>query len=258
MLDDYRPPPRRRQEVPPLGRTPSDETPPLGVLLSEALQVPASEIARATSEVDQVADQMALPPPGETLTYADQSELSYLVGRGLAKVPDVAERCHVPAEVLSSAQPKLHQYARGDRISAAGQNLSADGRLLVGAKFSFVYRRAMEVYGRRLKERPGERLTLLGRFARVDRIRFRLLRKAQLSRAATEAEKETLATTLEEKREEAAFLEALELWDKGQQPEAELLTRAHRHAARLQERYGLSLSLPEEEAPEEERRAKER
>lgn len=134
----------------------------------------------------------------------------------------------------------LSLLREGKRLAVLGQNMAADGRLVEGARFSFLFKKVLGVYARRLKEGPlPQRLATAAAFTGVDRIRFRLLLQSQSAAQQTHGDKQGIKQTVAEKQDEAAFLKALKLLDAGQQPDLATLEAAHRHADRLQQEYGL-------------------
>jgi hypothetical protein len=199
---------------------------------------------------------MALPPQGTVApaapsgtwqkVYAGQSTLTYLVCRGLDRAAGAGFKVDTPVTTtaLKQGQQKSWLFFEARRTAALSQDLTADGRLFLGAKFTFFFKRLLAVYQKRLDTgTPAQRLAAAAAFANVDRIRFRLLAATQKTRANTQTEKGQLQQTLGEQQDAAAFDQAAALLEKGQQPDLQMMQQALRHADRLDSQSDNSLGL---------------
>lgn len=245
-----RAPPRRRSELPITATGADDQNPTrIGAPLAEALDRPVTALRTVRDQLAQVPAKLSLPvadPAAQqryvAALYTGQDALSYLVQNGLEQSPEVCARAkQTPGEHVV-ARGTLSALGETRRVATLGQNLAADGRLLVGAQFSFLWQRLFSIYDRRLSSPdPAVRLGAVRAFASVDKVRFQLLQQAQESRDETAATREELKLTLDQKKDESAFRLALAQMEAGQQPDLATLQAAHRHAALLQNHGGLPL-----------------
>ncbi|MCS6912059.1 MAG: hypothetical protein NZ890_02345 [Myxococcota bacterium] len=232
----------RRRTVVPLGGRPAAGL-RLGVPLQAALRTPLSDLQRSTEAMAAVAAQMTLPATDERAVgglaqvLGQRQELIYLTAQALRRAPEIVARSGVSPEVLHEGRRKLDVLFRARRLATQAQNLAADGRLLLGARFSYLLGLLVAAYERRLADanQPlAARLQLAADFARLDALRFRLLARAAERRAATAALKDQLRVELSEHQDSEAFYTAQRLLEQGRQPDLETLERALRHARRLE------------------------
>lgn len=240
--------PRRRDAVPLLTGLLSsglEQLPPLGVPLEQALKTPPESVQHARQDLGRVAGLMTLPLPGGGKgppILPGQTLLSYLLLQGLLERGEMVQRSGVNPTALALGTRKADIVFRGKRLAILGQNLAADGRLLQGARFTFHFKRLLQVYQRRLQGPPDVALGAVAAFGKLDAIRFRMVQQIQAARDGTAGHKAALVQTIDEKRDEQAFRKALELMRQKIQPDKETLVRAARHANRVQEQHGLGLA----------------
>jgi hypothetical protein len=236
--------PRRRRLVPVLGGTGAGRDLRLGTPLERALRAPLLDMQESIEDLAGVAARMTLPAPGaETLhrftgqVQGSRQELTYLVAQALRRSTPIVEKTGVTPQVLLEGRSKQDILCRARRTATQAQNLAADGRLLLGAKFTYFFDHLMAWYQRKLVDsaRPQhERMQLASDFARIDTIRFRLLSQVAERRGETAATKESLRAELGAEEDASAFLQARRQLDEGVQPDLPTLERALRHAGRLQ------------------------
>ncbi len=251
--------PQKKHDIPVAGNTQSAQQSvvPLGVPLEMALSGPLLDLQGAIDDVGKVTSIMALPrdiaAEGEVSSflsriYARQSVLSYLVGQGLDRVKraGITVPTDTTSAALSAGQEKCMLFDQTRRTAARGQSMAADGQLFLGAKFTFFFKKLLDVYQRRLDTGTLEqKLNAVRAFGNVDRIRFRILSAAQQTRGKTQDEKTGLRTTLAQQNDAADFNQAQDAIAKGLRPEVSVLQGALRHAQRLDNQFGFGLSVPD-------------
>lgn len=251
---------RRRSAVLPTVRPDGQEgLPPLGFPIDAALRCAPADIKQSTRELSTIGDAMDLPdaPDRAGPLLPGQKDLSWSLADALQDHEPIMQHSGVTPAALFLGLDKLDVIARGKRITGVGQNLAANGRLFTGARFSFYFKRVMDLYKRWLDGPPEQRLKAVMIFGAVDLVRFRLLKQVQQAREQTGQVKQTLATGIEEQKDENAFHRALAQMDSNTMPDADTLLRATRHADRLQEQFGLGLD-PAGATPAADRRSDQR
>lgn len=239
---------RRRPEVPTTAGGAAREDAPLGVPIRDALRGPAADVHKSTAEVGAIARELGLPappagaPPPKSAPLQDLTVLSNLLALGLVERPEYGQRAQATPAALGLGATRKTALFRGRTVAVMGQNLAADGRLFLGAKFSFLFGVVMKLYQELLAGSADERALAATAFRKVDGIRIRLLDKLQTGQQAAHQKKATLATSLEEQKDDNAFQVARRLLDQGTTPDPETLLRAARHASKLQEELGLGLA----------------
>ena len=168
-------------------------------------------------------------------TFGGKIEQTYTVERALTGRPDVAAQAKVQPSVLSELREKrstLRRLAPGMRQLSRD---AGDGRLVLGALFTFLSGKVDATIERRLAGNldPNERQALESEVANINDLKAKAAAAGQAVKDERKAHLETLGETANEAQDEVDYLSAKQALSQGAMPDSTTLQGAISHRNRV-------------------------